>query len=61
MVTRRFTVYLPQVALDRLRDLAEREMRDTRAQATFLILDGLERAGFYERMPPRPPERETPR
>ena len=39
-------VPLPEGAAERLRELAAREMRDTRSQATWLILDGLRRAGL---------------
>ena len=39
-------VPLPDGAADRLRELARRELRDPKAQATRLILDGLERAGL---------------
>jgi hypothetical protein len=40
-------VYVPltEEAVERLRELAERECRDTKAQAAWLILDGLRRAG----------------
>jgi len=39
-------VPLPEGAAARLRELARREVRDPREQATFLILDGLRRAGL---------------
>lgn len=39
-------VPLPEGAADRLRELAHRELRDPREQATWLILDGLRRAGL---------------
>ena len=39
-------VALPEGAADRLRELARRELRDPREQATWLILDGLRRAGL---------------
>jgi hypothetical protein len=39
-------VPLPEDAVDRLRQLADREYRDTKAQAAWLILDGLRRAGL---------------
>jgi hypothetical protein len=39
-------VPLPEEAADRLRELAAREMRDPRDQATWLILEGLRRAGL---------------
>ncbi|HYN68824.1 MAG TPA: hypothetical protein VEX41_01275 [Candidatus Eisenbacteria bacterium] len=41
------TIYvpLPEDAAERLRELARREMRDPRSQASWLILDGLRRAG----------------
>lgn len=37
---------LPEGATDRLWELARREMRDPKAQAAVLILDGLRRAGL---------------
>jgi hypothetical protein len=39
-------VPLPEGAADRLREMAQREMRDPKAQASWLILDGLKRAGL---------------
>jgi hypothetical protein len=39
-------VPLPEGATDRLWELARREMRDPKAQAAVLILDGLRRAGL---------------
>lgn len=39
-------IALPESALDRLAELARREMRDPKAQASWLILDGLRRAGL---------------
>ena len=39
-------VPLPEGAADRLRELAQREMRDPKAQATWLILAGLKAAGL---------------
>lgn len=39
-------VPLPQGAADRLRQLARRELRDPPEQATWLILEGLRRAGL---------------
>lgn len=39
-------VPLPEGAADRLRELAQRELRDPKSQATVLILDGLRRAGL---------------
>jgi hypothetical protein len=39
-------VPLPERAVDRLRELAERERRDARSQAAVLIIDGLHRAGL---------------
>ncbi len=39
-------VPLPEGVADRLRELARRELRDPREQATWLILDGLRRAGL---------------
>jgi hypothetical protein len=41
-------VYVPlsDSAVERLRELAQREYRDTKAQAAWLILDGLRRAGL---------------
>lgn len=39
-------VPLPEGAADRLRELARRELRDPKEQATWLILDGLKRAGL---------------
>lgn len=38
-------VPLPEGAAERLRELARRELRDPKAQAARLILDGLDRAG----------------
>jgi hypothetical protein len=42
------SIYVPlsDEAADRLRDLAAREIRDPRDQATWLILAGLRRAGL---------------
>jgi len=42
------TIYvpLPEGAADRLRELADRELRDPKSQAAVLILDGLRRAGL---------------
>ncbi|MEK6720537.1 MAG: hypothetical protein AABZ33_07670 [Chloroflexota bacterium] len=37
---------LPEAAVDRLRELAAREMRDPKAQAAWLVVDGLRRAGL---------------
>jgi hypothetical protein len=39
-------VPLPEGATDRLWELARRELRDPKAQAAVLILDGLKRAGL---------------
>ncbi len=39
-------VPLPEGVADRLRELARREMRDPKAQATWLILAGLKAAGL---------------
>lgn len=39
-------VPLPEGAASRLRALAERELRDPKAMAAWLILDGLRRAGL---------------
>jgi hypothetical protein len=39
-------VPLPEGTTDRLVELARREMRDPKAQAAVLILDGLRRAGL---------------
>lgn len=39
-------VPLPEGAADRLRELARRELRDPKAQAAVLILEGLRRAGL---------------
>jgi hypothetical protein len=39
-------VPLPDGVADRLRELARREMRDPREQASWLIVDGLRRAGL---------------
>lgn len=39
-------VSLPEGATDRLVELARRELRDPKAQAAILILDGLRRAGL---------------
>ena len=43
---RSFYVPLPEAAADRLRELATRELRDPKAQAAVLILEGLRRAGL---------------
>ncbi|HEY5520795.1 MAG TPA: hypothetical protein VIK08_09060 [Candidatus Limnocylindrales bacterium] len=39
-------VPLPEGASAALRDLARRELRDPRAQAAMLVIEGLRRAGF---------------
>lgn len=39
-------VPLPEGTADRLRELARRELRDPKAQAAVLILEGLRRAGL---------------
>lgn len=39
-------VPLPEDATDRLVELARRELRDPKAQAAVLILEGLRRAGL---------------
>jgi hypothetical protein len=41
------SLYVPlaEDAVDALRELAFRELRDPRAQAAYLVLDGLRRAG----------------
>jgi hypothetical protein len=39
-------VPLPEGTADRLRELADRELRDPKSQAAVLILDGLRRAGL---------------
>jgi hypothetical protein len=41
---RNIYVPLPEEAVERLRALAARELRGTKEQATWLILDGLKRA-----------------
>jgi hypothetical protein len=46
-------VPLPEGATDRLVELAHREMRDPKAQAAVLILDGLKRAGLDVRLETR--------
>jgi hypothetical protein len=46
-------VPLPEGAADRLRELARRELRDPKSQATYLILDGLKRAGLAVEVEPR--------
>ena len=43
---RSICVPLPEGATDRLWELARREMRDPKAQAAVLILEGLRRAGL---------------
>ena len=43
---KRYEDPVPDVALERLRDLARREMRDPRSQASLLIQDGLRRASL---------------
>jgi hypothetical protein len=48
-------VPLPEGATDRLWELARREVRDPKAQAAVLILDGLTRAG----LPVEPEAREA--
>jgi hypothetical protein len=42
---RNIYIQLPSEALERLRELAQREFRDPKAQAAVLILDGLDREG----------------
>ena len=39
-------VSLPEGAAEKLLELARREVRDPREQATWLVLDGLRRAGL---------------
>ena len=56
---RNLYVPLPEPAVDRLRELAAREMRGTKEQAAVLILDGLRRAGVGPEMPPQPERREA--
>jgi hypothetical protein len=46
-------VPLPEGAADRLRELARRELRDPREQATWLILAGLKSAGLDVELEPR--------
>lgn len=46
-------VPLPEGATDRLWTLARREMRDPKAQAAVLILEGLQRAGLPVDLEPR--------
>ena len=48
-------VPLPEGTADRLWELARREMRDPKAQAAVLILEGLRRAGLPVDV--EPPER----
>jgi hypothetical protein len=43
---RNLYVRLPDAAIDGLRELGRREMRDPKQQAAALILDGLRRAGL---------------
>jgi hypothetical protein len=43
---RNLYVRLPEAAVDSLRELGRREMRDPKQQAAALILDGLRRAGL---------------
>lgn len=50
---RNLYVPLPSEAVERLRELARREYRDPKAQATVLILDGLLRAGLAVPVEPR--------
>ncbi len=45
-VMRSIYVPLPEGTADRLWELARRELRDPKAQAAVLILEGLERAGL---------------
>jgi hypothetical protein len=42
----RIMITLPQNEREALRELAQREHRDPRAQAALIIRDGLERAGL---------------
>ena len=44
-------VPLPEGVASKLRELARREYRDTHAQATVLIVDGLRRAGLDPEQP----------
>ena len=37
---------LPENAIDRLRELAKRELRDPRTQAAYMIVSGLRGAGM---------------
>jgi hypothetical protein len=50
------TVYvpLPENAIDQLREMARRELRDPKEQAAWLIVDGLRRAGLPVDPKPRP-------
>ena len=46
-------VPLPEGAVDKLRELARRELRDPREQAAWLILAGLKAAGLDVDLDPR--------
>ena len=53
----RITVTLTTQERDALRALAEKELRDTRAQAALIIREELQRRGLLEAAPvPIPPE-----
>ena len=58
---RNLYVPLPEGAIERLRELAAREFRGTKEQATVLIIDGLRRSGLpideNDRRPLAPAER----
>lgn len=49
-------VYIPlsEGAIEQLRELARRELREPKDQAAWLILDGLRRAGLAVDSKPRP-------
>ena len=47
---RNINVPLPDEAIERLSQIAQRELRDTRAQAARLILEGIARAERRDRV-----------
>ncbi len=47
-MNKRLTITLPEVEKKALRDLAEREYRDTQAQAALIIRTELERRGLLK-------------
>lgn len=57
---RSINVPLPDGAVDRLSELARREVREPREQATWLILEGLKRAGLAVDVKQPAPNRTKP-